>query len=82
VDAVTLPSDVGSAFGGVEPGDVGRIGPASGVWNGMELLGVVTEVALVTAAGWKGRVELAVGHANKRRSQRDRMLTVGGFSGS
>jgi len=65
VDAVPLSVDVGSALGDVESSDVGFVGPASGVWNNVKLLGVVTEVALVIVVGWEGLVELVAGHADK-----------------
>jgi len=53
VDAVPFSVNVRSTLGDVESSDVGLIGPASGVWNGVKLFGVVAEVALVIIVGWE-----------------------------
>jgi len=82
MDAVALSVNVRSTFGNVESSDVGLIGPTSGVRDGVELPDEVAEVVLVVVAGWEGLAEHVTGHADERRTIRDRISKVGKFLGS
>lgn len=50
VNAVAASVNIRSALRDVKSSDVSLIGPTSGIWDGMKLLGIIAEVVLVTVA--------------------------------